>query len=126
MNGVIELETGIATIVSGFRDLPHQIARPVCLHHFAGCSRMRAPLGIGDHGLHKLVGHTHRVVGVLKEDRAVLLLARGGVPKSVVQQLPQTPEINNSRSAFDSCGMAFWINVPAFHWISCSVVTGSK
>jgi hypothetical protein len=27
---------------------------------------------------------------------------------------------------FDSCGMAFWINVPAFHWISCSVVTASK
>ena len=83
----IELHARIAALVGGLRDQAQNLPCAQGLARLAARHEPRLPLAVFDHGAHEIVGRAHRIVGVLKEDRAV----RGAVDGPVVTGLDQRP-----------------------------------
>ncbi len=65
----VELQTRVGALPGGLSDLTPQVAGVHRLDHRAVGDRAKTPIGVLDHGLHELVGHADRVVGVLVLDR---------------------------------------------------------
>ena len=83
----VVLHAGIAADPRRVGDLRHEVARPVRLVGLAREDFLRLPLAVLLDGLHELVGHADRVVGVLVEDRRIRL----AVERAVVAGVDQRP-----------------------------------
>ena len=80
VDGRVVLDARVAAQVGGLGHLAEDVAGLVGVHDFVrGDDRVGLPLPVVDDGLHELVGHADRVVGVLEEDDAVGLAGEGGV-----------------------------------------------
>ncbi len=71
VDGGVVLHAGIAALPGRLGDHLHELARLVGAHRRAGGAGGGRPVAVGDHGAHELVGHPHRMVGVLVGDRVV-------------------------------------------------------
>ena len=88
VDGGIELHAGIAALPGGLGDFLQQVARLVSVDHAAAEDRTRREIGIALDREHELIGHAHRVVGVLEEDGRIGFGVRRG---AVVAGLHQRP-----------------------------------
>ncbi len=84
----VVLHARIAALPRGLRNLVHQVAGFIGLHHLMTFNGAGGKFAIALHRRHELVRHADRVVGVLKEDGAVSV--RVG-RRSVVTHLNQRP-----------------------------------
>ena len=69
VDGRVELHAGVGALPRGLGDLAPQVTGPHGAHDLTGHHRREAPVGVLGDGLHELVGHPDRVVGVLVLDR---------------------------------------------------------
>ena len=75
----VVLDARVAAQVGGFRHGPEDLAGAQRLDGLAVEHGVGRPEGVGLDGVHEVVGHADRVVGVLEEDRAVGLAGEGRV-----------------------------------------------
>ena len=69
VDGRVVLDARVAAEVGGVGHLAEDVARLVGVHDLVrGDDGVGLPLLVVDDGLHELVGHPDRVVGVLEED----------------------------------------------------------
>ena len=68
IHGGVELHAGIAAAPSGVGNLVEQFFGFVSLHRPAIFDGAGGELGVAEDGVHKVVSHADRVVGVLEED----------------------------------------------------------
>src|SRR5450755_4377600 len=81
VDGGVILHARIAALPCGFRNLAQQFTRVVALYRMAVFNGTRKERFVALHGVHKVIGHAHGVVGVRKEDEAMALGAR---PRTVI------------------------------------------
>jgi hypothetical protein len=69
----VVLHPGVGALPCRERDVPHQVARTRGLERLPGGDGLQLPVTVIQYGLHELVGHADRVVGVLVLDRIAVL-----------------------------------------------------
>src|SRR5262249_39577625 len=82
-----ELHAGVATTPGGVGDLAQEVAGLERLRNLAGGNEAGGPRAVFHHRPHEIVRRTHRVVGILEEDRAV----GRAVDRRVIPRLDQGP-----------------------------------
>ena len=108
----VELHARIAAEVRGSGDHAHEFAGLEGLRGLARGDVAGLPLGVGLDRPHELVGHAHRVVRVLEENRAV----GRAVERTVVARVDQSPGLALLfRLALDEVGHVGMVDVQDDH-----------
>ncbi len=87
IDGRVVLHAGIAALPGGFGHFAHQIASAEFLHGLSVVHVAGPPIAVLFHGAHEVVGHAHRVVGVLEENGGIGLAVDRGVIALLDQHL---------------------------------------
>ena len=83
----VELQTRIGALPRRLGDLTQQVGRVDGRGHLAGGARRQRPLAALQRGLHELVAHPHRVVGVLVEQRGAVDPVEAQIESGFAQHL---------------------------------------
>src|SRR3989339_724287 len=79
VNNRIVLHTWVSTLPSCVCHHVHELTRLPSFDRSSRNHRVCGPIAIGLNGFHKLVGHTYRVVGILKRNRSIRSPIHGSV-----------------------------------------------
>src|SRR5262249_25786607 len=87
VHGGVVLHAGVAAVPGGGGDLLHQLARLPGVHGAAIEHGAGGEVAVALHRVHELIGHAHRIVGVLEEDRTVGgRIGRGAIVAGIDQR----------------------------------------
>ena len=71
VDGRVVLHAGIAAVPGGFGDFVQQLFGFESIYGMAVFHRASGEIGVAQDGVHEVIGHANRVVGVLEEDGRV-------------------------------------------------------